>query len=174
MKKRSAVAGFAAVAVFATAVYAATFDPATGFGFVGKGEVQEPWGWNNREMSQRAANVEFSYSQEVTYQQECLVTTMVANPPGPATPVVVQETQTRNGSINKSLSFEQRRNGGNGNFTGFILNGFGPGSPIPTDICTGNNATIYNGSLVTIVSQGPLVLKADSEADGAFEIEISY
>jgi hypothetical protein len=38
---------------------AITFDPATGLGFVGKGDVQYTFGWNNAQLQNGAAGVQF-------------------------------------------------------------------------------------------------------------------
>jgi hypothetical protein len=51
----------AAMLVASTAAIAAvTFDPATGTGFVGKGDVQLAFGWNNKALQDNASSVSFS------------------------------------------------------------------------------------------------------------------
>lgn len=55
----------AAVALGApAAASAATLDPATGSGFVGKGEIQTAYGWNNTTLQKNASGVTFSSSQD--------------------------------------------------------------------------------------------------------------
>lgn len=46
----------------ASAAASVTFDPSTGTGFVGKGDLQTPWGWNNQKMQIEALNITFSYN----------------------------------------------------------------------------------------------------------------
>jgi hypothetical protein len=64
----SSVSSLLAILMIATAVFAAaTFDLATGTGFVGKGDVQQIYTWNNKELNANANNVQFRYSSvEVT------------------------------------------------------------------------------------------------------------
>ncbi len=54
-----AVSGLALSATAATA--AVTFDPATGTGFVGKGDVQVALNYNNKQLQDNAGSLEFEY-----------------------------------------------------------------------------------------------------------------
>lgn len=66
MRKRTIPAALGAIALLATAAYAAViFDAATGVGFVGKGDVQLVFGWNNKALQDNAANVVFRARSEV-------------------------------------------------------------------------------------------------------------
>jgi hypothetical protein len=67
MRRYKALAGLTAgLMMIATAAMAAVdFDPDTGAGFVGKGEVQEAFGWNNRQLQANADDVQFRVSSEV-------------------------------------------------------------------------------------------------------------
>jgi hypothetical protein len=66
MKKFSILAVAGAIAVTATVAFAAvTFDPAEGTGFVGKGDVQEVYGWNNKALQDNADFVQFRATSEV-------------------------------------------------------------------------------------------------------------
>jgi hypothetical protein len=63
MKKFSIFAVAGAIAVTATVAFAAvTFDPETGEGFVGKGDVQEALGWNNRQLQNNPDPLVFTAS----------------------------------------------------------------------------------------------------------------
>ena len=42
-------------------VQAVTFDASTGMGFVGKGDIQTVFGWNNAQLQANAGSLEFSY-----------------------------------------------------------------------------------------------------------------
>ena len=68
MKKRLAI--FSALAI-AIAVASVTFDPTTGVGFVGKGDVQLAFGWNNAQLQANASGVGFNYSTTDSYTAVC-------------------------------------------------------------------------------------------------------
>jgi len=53
------------------ALAAVTFNPDTGTGFVGKGDVQTVFGWNNATLQRNAAGVSFVYEEETTYAAVC-------------------------------------------------------------------------------------------------------
>ena len=162
MKIRSAVLSMTAVATVATAAYAATFDPTTGTGFVGKGELQTPWGWNNATLQKEAEGVTFKVSQQVTYEQECSYLT------GGRNPERVRETKEATRPLNSRVTYETRNNK-RGAVTGFILDGFGSSSgPVPTDLCTGRGAQAEGP--VEEVDRTAGTLKANHTA--AFEIEL--
>lgn len=62
----------AAVLGTAMSVYAAvTFSPATGAGFVGKGDVQTAFGWNNSTLQLNGAAVSFSFEETTNYKGIC-------------------------------------------------------------------------------------------------------
>jgi hypothetical protein len=68
----SAIAGSALVA---SSVFAAvTFDPATGSGFVGKGDVHLVYGWNNKQLQDNAEDVEFRAKSEVVTEVSWICT----------------------------------------------------------------------------------------------------
>jgi hypothetical protein len=75
MKKSKTIRGLlgiAAAAVITVAAYAAvTFDPATGTGFVGKGDVQTAFGWNNPQLQANAGGVAFQYYATSTATWTC-------------------------------------------------------------------------------------------------------
>lgn len=72
MKKRSIFAATAAVAVFATAAYAAvTFDPANGIGFAGKGDVQLALGYSNSQIQAAANELDFTYVKTEVFEKQC-------------------------------------------------------------------------------------------------------
>jgi hypothetical protein len=54
-------AGLALAAVSAVALASVTFNSATGVGFVGKGDVQIIYGWNNQQLQSGAGNVQFRF-----------------------------------------------------------------------------------------------------------------
>ena len=56
----------AALAVPSVASAGVQYDAATGKGFVGKGDVQTAFGWNNGDLQKNAAGVTFKYEQPAT------------------------------------------------------------------------------------------------------------
>jgi len=57
----------ASLTLAGAAIAAVTFDPATGTGFVGKGDVQLVFGWNNAQLQANAGSVQFrALTTEVT------------------------------------------------------------------------------------------------------------
>jgi hypothetical protein len=123
MVKRTAVVVtfillFSAVAVFAWI----TFDPSTGTGFVGKGDVQLAYGWNNAQLQKNALDVKFSFDSLETYQAVCEWYT------GPdANRKQHDVTHTRSTGIVGGLDGDPRQVKGQKQFTGFILKGYSGG-----------------------------------------------
>lgn len=57
MKSAKTLVALAAATLATVAIAAVTFDPVTGTGFVGKGDVQTAFGWNNQQLQQNADGV---------------------------------------------------------------------------------------------------------------------
>jgi hypothetical protein len=126
-----ALAGFVS---FSAAIAAAvTFDQATGLGFVGKGDVQDAFGWNNAELQANAGAVTFTFDSDAQYAQSC----MKEN----ARQTIYKDFK-KTVAIDAAVTFEARKNR-QGMVTGFQLLGYGgevlDGS-IPDDICNPGNA----------------------------------
>lgn len=64
------VAGALAVSSVSVAGAAVIFDPDTGTGFAGKGDVQLVYGWNNKDLQANAASVQFQYVATATTVSE--------------------------------------------------------------------------------------------------------
>jgi hypothetical protein len=117
------------VAAFALAGAAAatvTFDFGTGTGFVGKGDVQSAFGWNNAALQANAASVSF-YTQEIdTWYQDCVTND------GHGEFTVVGARIQRQRQVNDQVQYDTRTNR-RADVTGFILTGYGleTRSPIP-------------------------------------------
>lgn len=70
-----AATAFAASLALATpATAAVTFDPGTGTGFVGKGDVQLAFGWNNTQLQSRATGVSFAAVSETVTEVSWICT----------------------------------------------------------------------------------------------------
>jgi hypothetical protein len=145
-----------AVAAIATAAWATvTFDPSTGIGFVGNGDVQSAFGWNSQALQANATGVSFTYNATDTYSATCTWVT------GEGT----RGEQTHNvdiprhTSVNDTVAYGTRKNTQN-DVTGFNLTGFGITSidgtvPVVGDPCVGNpDGVNFNGTwtAVTLVS----------------------
>ncbi len=102
--------------VVAVGLASVTFDPATGAGFVGKGDVQLEYGWNNAQLQANAATVEFRYNSSTE-----TVTTWTCSRTNPAG---IEVVTPRNRSVTTSIqgvidTIARERN----QVTGFILSG---------------------------------------------------
>jgi hypothetical protein len=67
---RLAALTFASIATVA-ANAEVTFDSSSGEGFVGKGDVQEAFGWSNKQLQDNAAALNFTYSEVGFYTVVC-------------------------------------------------------------------------------------------------------
>jgi hypothetical protein len=148
-----------AMLVGAGAVFAAvTFNPANGTGFVGKGDVQLAFNWNNNQLQQNAKDVTFSYNSTDTYDVTEEFDT--GNPDKPKSINHHIITQDKSTTVNSSVTYDPRvRN----QITGFNLTGKGTtttsGSiPQVGDSCpNGFNCVVTDVQLVS--SSGGLYAK---------------
>ncbi len=121
MKKSIVVLGLAATFAITLVVYAAvTFDPATGTGFVGKGDVQLIYGWNNAQLQANAGLVQFRATTVSERSWEC----KRINPQGVE---ITQERERTTTSTQLVSKIDRVRN----QITGFILDGY-TGAPSTT------------------------------------------
>jgi hypothetical protein len=112
-----ATAAGATLLLFAGGAQAYTLDSA-GAGFVGKGEVQTPFGWNNAKLQSSAAGVTFSYDTAEEYTAVCTFITGEGTR-GEKVHNVPREVVT---AVNGEVAYDTRvRN----QITGFTLKGFG-------------------------------------------------
>ena len=144
---------FAAVtALLATTAFASvTFDQNTGTGFVGKGEVQSVFRWNNYAAQQQANNVLFSYNSSSSYDVTIeFETGNPANPLGTTHYVVNQNKAT---SVIGSVDARK-----NGQYSGWNLTGLGTptvsGDPLPSigDGCPNGTLATCHVTAVTLIS----------------------
>lgn len=154
---RQIVSGISAVILTSSALAAIVFDPATGTGFVGKGDVQTAFGWNNAQLQSNAAGVSFSYDTSTAYDIVCEWDTET----GGRNSKVIHHAVTLNRStaLNTAVTYEMRRNG-QGQVTGFNLLAFedstttGGSIPDVGDACLGetdNEKGVGNSAIVTEV-----------------------
>lgn len=143
-------AGFMASLAMATV----TFDPDTGYGFVGKGDIQLAFGWNNQQTQINTAQVgslAFTEVKQVTYSAVCSWVTGEGTR-GQKTHTI---NQTKTTVLNAAVSYDNRKMT---QITGYNLTGLGAmtvsGDPLPIvgDPCIGEGT----GATYTSVSSGPV------------------
>lgn len=149
-------AAMVALAAIAFAGALTTFDPSTGIGFVGKGDLQTPWVWNNQKLQAEAANVDFSYVATSDYDVTCEFDT------GPTGHVIHHVITTPvNDSVATDVTKTTRKNP-QGDVTGFNLTGLGTpsgsGDPVPEvgATCPGNSGLGLVTAVTLIGSTGGL------------------
>ena len=130
------IAAASALAIVSTgAIAAVSFDALTGTGFVGKGDVQFLYGWNDQALQRNASGVSFAYNAEETYKYDCTFTVEVGRDK-----VLEPRTQNRGRSttVNSTIAYDTRKNSQN-KITGFNLTGFG------TDTTTSGEVPVDGG-----------------------------
>lgn len=147
MKLNRIVVSAALIAVASTAYAAVNFDGSTGTGFVGKGDVQLAFGWNNAALQKNAGGVTFTYDVKDTYDVECYWETETGN----GKIIVHDVTIPKQVKINSTVAFDARVKN---QITGFNLTGFGAITttgtvPAVGDACPGNNPGLVTGATLT-------------------------
>jgi hypothetical protein len=150
-----ALVGLGLIATQAAAIV--TFDPTTGTGFVGKGDVQTAFGWNNAKMQREHEEIKFKYVASTTYAFDCEWYT------GPDRNRTRHEnTKTAATNVDAKIASESRKTG---QWTGWNLRGYAGGAPNqpaePTDADCGAEGnemkTIVPGSVEVSASTGRLL-----------------
>ena len=148
------LAGAVMALSIATAAFAAvSFDPATGMGFVGKGDVQLAFGWNNAKLQQNAGGVTFSYEATDTYSAVCSFITGEGTRGEKTHNVSIP----RHTGVNSAIQYDARTHK---QIDGFILTGLGATTtegtvPVVGEACVANeNGVARNGtwSAVELIS----------------------
>jgi hypothetical protein len=114
--KRMGIIGLAlagAIVTSAAVMAAVVFNPATGEGFVGKGDVQSAFGWNNARLQSNAGGVTFTFGAEVEQSVVCQHET------GSQT---LTRHGTRSGSVDSQVQHHARTHQ---QIDGFLLTGYG-------------------------------------------------
>jgi hypothetical protein len=122
MKKFSMLAA-AALAVVSTTAHASTnYDIDTGTGFVAKGDVQLAFGWNNRDLQNRAGDVTFAVDKTIVTEVEWTCT----RDSGENTQERQRTTTTSKTGVFTSTTRDRNQ------VTGFLLTGFSSSSTLST------------------------------------------
>lgn len=126
----TAAAFAASLALASPAAAIVTFDPATGTGFVGKGDVQTVFEWNNKALQTHASTVDFRVDSvsETTWTCTKIVETGIGDKE------VVQQRSTT-ASVQGLVTTVARDNskGKDGAITGFYLQGYEGTPTLVTD-----------------------------------------
>lgn len=123
------VAGAFTLSSMGAAGAVVTFDPATGTGFSGKGDVQVPFGWNDAALQAKATGVTFGYesSTDSKYEVTCSWDTETVEGKGRAKEIVIKHhVQTKKSNVGSSVTYDVTkvdRKNPNGKVTGFKLTG---------------------------------------------------
>ena len=176
MRKLLLAMGLALMAMFvaAGAVFAAvTYDPATGTGFVGKGDVQLAFNLNNKQLQQNANKVTFTYEEVGEYTLLCKADDTTRTNPKTGevtvTPGAEREFKNRTESVLSSLNGDPRQTKGQNQFTGFILSGISgtvtTGQECPGGFPTELSRTAQEGAGTVIGLVAHLDLNNDGDTD---------
>jgi hypothetical protein len=146
----AATAATALALSVAPAWAAVTFDSATGTGFVGKGDVQEAFGWNDKAIQSNAADITFAYDEFSEYSADCVrVVGAQEN--------IVRVPQTSRVGIDSNVDFDTREKK-NKTVTGFNLNGYvtepSGGSPMVEGGACSVGVNVGTYGPVTVTSTG--------------------
>lgn len=144
-----------ALAIASTASFAAVNVGIDGVGFVGKGDVQLAFGWNNKALQDNAGNVGFVFEVSQGFEAECTWWT------GPANNRKMHTVTVTDGlNIDANLAYDARTMK---QITGFNLNGTGNDYQIGSvpelgDTChgEGTGATVTSVTLIEGSESGGL------------------
>jgi hypothetical protein len=167
LKKLSILLAVAMTALLsATAAFAAyTFDPASGTGFVGKGDVQLVYGYNNQQLQTNAAKIDFrtSTTSETTW------TCSKPNPSSPDKPDIVnnRSNETTTQGLATTVARDTSK-GKNGPVTGFNLTGYdSPATTVTSGSAIGSCPANPSGFTYDVGSEqtttGPTVLEVTND-----------
>ena len=155
--------GLALAVVSTLAAATVTFDPLTGMGFVGKGDVQYTYGMNNAKVQAVAPSVRFRAASTVVaeYNWTCWRTT-------PSGHEITQERHTTATTVTEGLvtTIARERN----QFTGFILSGYINGDTTTTVTTSGQAVDTCpapphpgDGPFILLTPAGPGVVVSDTD-----------
>jgi hypothetical protein len=151
---------FAGCFAFAAAGHAAVIYDENGVGFVGKGDVQTIYDWNNTMLQDNAHLVRFRMLVSGSASWTCTGV-------NPAGKTVTQSHSTESESVDAAVSFDARKNRV-GQVTGFVLNGAAVGSTEYAGV--GVCPTLRNWLVQPSLDQDSLVY--EGSADPLLQISI--
>ena len=136
MRKIAIAAAVAAATISSAALALVTVD-SNGYGFVGKGDVQLAFGWNNAAAQRNANAVSFHSQSSASYEAVCTFTTGE----GTRGERIHNVTHNRSTAVLSNIASDPRKTD---QWTGYNLNGFGSVTtsgevPEVGGACMGNN-----------------------------------
>ena len=142
------------VAVAGSAHGIVTFDFASGTGFVGKGDVQTAFAWNNAQLQRNAGGVTFEASSDTSYDVTCAWETETG---GPHSQVIEHAvTVHRNAAVRGTVAYDARVRT---QITGFNLRGYGA-------VTTTGGAVPAVGDSCPMAHESAVVTAVTSESSG--------
>jgi len=134
-----------AFALAATVAFATvTYDPSTGKGFVGKGDVQVAFHFNNAQVQKNAPGVTFEYHTRSTYDVTCEWETTT----GHGKIILHDINIPRLTKVDSAVQFEARSQK---QVSGFMLTGLGQTVTVGTVPVVGNGCVGGNPGTITAV-----------------------
>lgn len=151
------VAVSAAIALaMSSAGAAVTFDSGSGTGFVGKGDIQEAFGLNNKALQDAASTVTFSYLATAEFDVTCEWDSTTGGPKPKTIHHVI--TNTKTSGIASTVDGDPRKTRGQNQFTGFNLLGHvlesSDSAPEVGDVCRNGNGADSVGYVTAVESLG--------------------
>ena len=141
----------AAALTITSSIAMATVTVTNGVGFVGKGDVQLAFGWNNATAQRNVNAVSFHTESSAEYSAVCTFTTGE----GTRGERIHNISHNRSTAVLSSIASEARKTG---QWTGYNLNGFGAvttsGDPVPVEggACMGNEG--HDGVWTSVTELG--------------------
>jgi hypothetical protein len=151
-KSLTYLSAFALIATLSLVVFAAITIDDEGVGFVGKGDVQLAFGWNNAQLQSNADEVDFAFNSETTVVSEVSWTCTNTNNEN----TQIRERTTTTSSISSGLLDAPARV--RNQITGFNLNGFKEGTT------TTSGGTTTEGPALNSCPSGPWTLTTPAGA----------
>jgi hypothetical protein len=164
---RVAIAALAALAC-GTAFASVTYDPSTGAGFVGKGDVQTAFGWNNATLQKNAGSVTFTYATKATYDVTCEWNTYTNGNVNHEVKTIHHENTEGLTIASTAVFASSTRTNRNGDVTGFNLLGYAGVAPSGGDVPVVGDATFCNAH-----DMGPLENPQTDSHDGSYVTQVT-
>ena len=149
--RKISIAAAAALTIASSIAMATVTVDSNGVGFVGKGDVQLAFGWNNAAAQRNASAVSFHTESSAEYEAVCTFTTGEGTR-GERTHNVSHDRST---AVLSAIASDPRKTG---QWTGYNLNGFGTvtssGDPVPVEggSCMGNEG--HSGVWTSVTELG--------------------
>jgi hypothetical protein len=172
------VAGLLALGAMAFGTQADVVIDDAGVGFVGKGDVQSIYGWNNEGLQANAASVQFRYgaSGQVTWLCEWWTGKAGTTMGGGSGTLKYHSALSSSELVASAVSYDARKNKV-GQVTGFLLNGISPGFGSEQNIgdCGGYGAgkTLVAGSINYVIDSSAAQLEVSIDGINWFPLTIT-